>query len=123
MGVQQHVERYRRQHDQRLAGSDGNRSHTSHRGDHIRPGLVGYVVPKNKSQYGTPPDGVYQVDNNNSIDGHPPYTNFGPRVGFAWQPTGKANLVVRGGFGMFYDRVQAYYYVRAYQESPPTRFP
>jgi hypothetical protein len=84
------------------------------------PGLVGYVVPKNTNpQYGTPPDGVYQVDNNNSIDGHPPYTNFGPRVGFAWQPTGKGNLVVRGGFGMFYDRVQAYYYVRAYQESPP----
>ena len=53
------------------------------------------------------------------IDGHPPYTNFGPRIGFAWQPTGKGNLVVRGGFGMFYDRVQAYYFVRAYQESPP----
>jgi len=83
-------------------------------------GLIGYVVPKNTNPaYGTPPEGVYQVDNNNSIDGHPPYTNFGPRVGFAWQPTGKGNMVVRGGFGMFYDRVQAYYYVRAYQESPP----
>ena len=83
-------------------------------------GLVGYVVPKNTNpQYGTPPDGVYQADNNNSIDGHPPYTNFAPRIGFAWQPTGRGNMVVRGGFGMFYDRVQAYYFVRAYQESPP----
>ena len=84
------------------------------------PGLVGYVVPQNTNpKYGTPPEGVYQVDNNNSIDGHPPYTNFGPRVGVAWQPISNGNLVVRGGFGMFYDRVQAYYFVRAYQESPP----
>jgi hypothetical protein len=83
-------------------------------------GLVGYVVANNTNpQYGTPPEGVYVADNNNAIDGHPPYTNVGPRIGFAWQPTGKTNMVVRGGFGMFYDRVQAYYMVRAYQESPP----
>jgi hypothetical protein len=27
-----------------------------------------------------------------------------PRIGFAWSPTEKNNLAVRGGFGMFYDR-------------------
>jgi hypothetical protein len=83
-------------------------------------GLVGYVVAHNTNpKYGTPPDGVLRSDNNNAIDGHPPYTNFGPRIGVAWQPTSKGNLVVRGGFGMFYDRVQAYYFIRAFQESPP----
>jgi len=82
-------------------------------------GLVGYVVAKNTSRKYVVPAGVTIADNNSAIDGHPPYTNFAPRIGFAWQPTGKGNLVVRGGFGMFYDRVQAYYFVRAYQESPP----
>ncbi len=31
--------------------------------------------------------------------------NFAPRFGFAYQPTDKADLVVRGGIGMFYDQI------------------
>jgi hypothetical protein len=33
----------------------------------------------------------------------PDRTNFGPRFGLAWDPTGKGKLVVRGGFGIFYN--------------------
>jgi hypothetical protein len=36
----------------------------------------------------------------------PPNKNdFAPRLGFAYQPTGKGDLVVRGGFGIFFDQI------------------
>jgi hypothetical protein len=33
----------------------------------------------------------------------PDRNNFGPRIGFAWDPTGKGKLSVRTGFGIFYN--------------------
>ncbi len=35
----------------------------------------------------------------------PDRNNFGPRVGFAYQPGSKNDLVVRGGIGLFYDQI------------------
>ncbi len=36
---------------------------------------------------------------------NPGKNHFAPRLGFAYQPTAKGDLVVRGGFGVFYDQI------------------
>src|SRR5580704_3872029 len=32
---------------------------------------------------------------------NPTLSNFEPRIGFAWDPSGTAKTAIRGGFGMF----------------------
>jgi Carboxypeptidase regulatory-like domain len=84
------------------------------------PGLVGYVVPNNyASHYPTPPVGVLTAKNSDSVTSGPPKDNFAPRFGFAWQPKQDGKLVIRGGVGLFYDRIGGGSFVHAVEQGYP----
>ena len=69
--------------------------------------------------FGPPPAGVSIAPTDENVDGHAPYSNFAPRIGFAWQPTNGGKLVVRGGFGMFYNRLGLDSVVHAFEQGAP----
>lgn len=81
--------------------------------------LVGWVVPNNYSTatYGALPAGVLQNSSSLPIQDHPPLSNFAPRFGFADQISSK--LVLRGGVGVFYDRVDVSALVHGLEQGPP----
>ena len=71
----------------------------------------GFIVPANVR-----PTGLGNVDaavgvtaragNNHTLNGQDT-NNFAPRIGFAYSPLESKRLVVRGGYGFFYDRPSA----------------
>ncbi|MCU1335168.1 MAG: hypothetical protein JWO19_749 [Bryobacterales bacterium] len=82
------------------------------------PGLVGYVVPNNYlDHYPQPPAGVLVSDRRLPVKSGPPLTNFGPRIGFAYQITNR--FVMRGGAGIFYDRVAGDRFVHGLEQGYP----
>lgn len=73
--------------------ASGNRISNYHR--HL---VNGYLVVDSLPTLGSP---MFQGNHN----------GFAPRVGFAWDPWNDGKLVVRGGFGMFYDQIDSEYFI------------
>ena len=48
----------------------------------------------------------------------PDYSNLAPRVGFAWLASSSGDIVVRGGWGLFYERVTGAY-ANSLRQGPP----
>ena len=95
--------------------------------------LSGFIVPRNAQ-----PTGFAALDDalavtaraNNNSTINSDRNNFAPRFGFAYSPLESSNLVVRGGYGIFFDRPSSafintvfsnYPYLREIEVTSPSR--
>jgi hypothetical protein len=78
---------------------------------------AGWVVPSNYKGPLFPGiiDSGHIIASQSSV----PKDDFAPRLGFAYQPEFTNKLVLRGGFGFFYDRIDGNLLVHAVEQSPP----
>ncbi len=68
--------------------------------------ILGFFPGQQSTKFpGAPPGILYPGDPGTPNRGltYPDRNNFAPRFGFAWDMLGNAKLVMRGGFGIFYD--------------------
>lgn len=80
---------------------------------------VGLTVANNFA--GVLPTGVVRRQKNCHNSTCAPYFDFAPRIGFAWRPIASNNrLVLRGGYGIFYNIVQGVPFAIAETAVPPT---
>ena len=78
---------------------------------------AGWVVPSN--YHGPMFPGINKNTQTIATQNGIPKDDFSPRLGFAYQPTKSNRLVLRGGFGFFFDRVDGNLLVHSIEQSPP----
>jgi hypothetical protein len=82
---------------------------------------VGYTVAQGDNSL--LPVGVVRRNTNLQTNGLSPMSDFGPRLGFAYQPLRNGKVVVRGGYGIFQNQIKGNVYNLELNANPPASGP
>ncbi len=85
----------------------------------IRPG---FLLPKNAQPTGFSAidgslAGIARAENDHTLNGND-LNNFAPRIGFAYKPLKDGSMVIRAGYGIFYDRPSGAFINTIYSNFP-----